>query len=150
MSVVVDEQGSPAGHLLPPEPRQPGTQRDEAGSQTRPEVGPPQSLSCVQPHLPPGRHSRPARSAPQFWVSVVVHSRQVCVTPSQSIGAGQSVSPRQPTQRAAPVSHLGNGVLQSLSEAQPVGAMHWSALPALVEQLWPAGQPLRGAGPQPG
>jgi hypothetical protein len=72
------------------------------------------------------------------------------VTPSQSIGAGQSVSPRQPTQRAAPVSHLGNGVLQSLSEAQPVGAMHWSALPALVVQLWPAGQPLRGAGPQPG
>jgi hypothetical protein len=83
-------------------------------------------------------------------VSLVVHSRQVWLAPSQIIGAGQSVSPRQATHRAAAVSHFDSGAAQSLSEAQPAGAMHWSAPPALVVQLWPAGQPLRGAGPQPG
>jgi hypothetical protein len=83
-------------------------------------------------------------------VSLVVHSRQVWVAPSQSIGAGQSVSPRQATHRAAAVSHFDSGAEQSLSDAQPVGAMHWSALPVTVEQLWPAGQPLRGACPHPG
>jgi hypothetical protein len=72
------------------------------------------------------------------------------VAPSQSIGAGQSVSPRQPTQRPDVMSHLDTGCAQSLSEAQGVGAVHWSVFPAVVEQLWPAGQPLRGAGPHPG
>jgi hypothetical protein len=68
-------------------------------------------------------------------VSLVVHSRQVWVAPSQIMGAGQSASPRQATHRAAAVSHFDRGGEQSLSEAQPVGAMHWSALPAAVKQL---------------
>src|SRR6185312_8056130 len=65
-SAVTEVQISPDGQPLPPVPRQPGTQRDEAGSQMRPDVVPPQSLSCVQPQRPPDRHCAPERSAPQF------------------------------------------------------------------------------------
>jgi hypothetical protein len=126
-SPVVEVQISPAGQLLPPLPRQPGTQREEVGSQTRPEVVPPQSLSCVQPHLPPGRHCAPARSAPQFCLSAVVHSTQVWPLPSQIMGAGQSRSARQPTQRPDVMSHRESGALQSLSEAQGPGIVHWPA-----------------------
>jgi len=148
-SAVVDVQSSPAGQALPPDPRQPGRQRDETGSQTRPEVVPPQSLSCVQPQRPPGRHCAPDRSAPQFWVSAVEHSRQMWVAPSQISGAGQSLSTRQPTQRPEPASQWASGATQSLSDAQAAVIVHWPAAPAAL-QVWPAGQPLRGAVPQPG
>ena len=148
-SAVTEVQISPDGQPLPPVPRQPGTQRDEAGSQMRPDVVPPQSLSCVQPQRPPDRHCAPERSAPQFWVSAVVHSRQVWLVPSQTSGAGQSLSTRQPTQRPLPASQCASGAAQSLSELQGLVIVHWPPLPAGL-QVWPDGQPLRGAVPQPG
>ena len=124
-SDVADVQVSPAGQALPPVPRQPGTQRDEVASQIRPEAAPPQSLSFVQPQRPPGRHCAPDRSALQFCMSEVEHSRQVCVVPSQISGAGQSLSTRQPTQRPLLMSQRESGGVQSLSDAQGFGIVHW-------------------------
>lgn len=124
-------------------------QREEAGSQTRPEVGPPQSLSCVQPQRPSTRHWLPASSTPQFWVSLLVHSRQLWVVASQTIGAGQSASARHATQRPFVMSQCDSGAGQSLSDAHGPGAVHWPP-PEVGAQVWPLGQPLRGDAPHPG
>jgi hypothetical protein len=48
------------------------------------------------------------------------------------------------------MSQRDSGALQSLSEAQAPGMVHWPALPLGALQVWPAGHPFRGADPQPG
>ncbi len=61
-------------------------------SQTRPDVGPPQSESVTQPHSPPGRQMPiPA----QFELSDGVHSTHVSDVVSQTSGDGQSLSMTQ-------------------------------------------------------
>jgi hypothetical protein len=69
--------------------------------------------------------------------------------PSQTIGAGQSSSTRQATQRPFVMSQRDSGAGQSLSEAHGAGVMHWPP-PAAGAQVWPLGQPLCGDAPHPG
>jgi hypothetical protein len=151
-AVVLDEQTWDTGQPLPPIPRQPGVQRPAPASQMRPEVVPPQSASVVQPHWPPVRQRAPARSALQAAVEVGVHSAQVRRVGSQTSGAGQSAFTRHSTQRAGTPtrSQRGRGSRQSLSIVQPVGSVHPPAPSRMPVQVWPVGQLLRGAVPQPG
>ena len=72
------------------------------------------------------------------------------MAPSQTMGAGQSSSERQATQRPSVASHLGRGARQSLSEAQGEVVVHWPAPAEVDVQLWPLGQPFLGAVPHPG
>jgi hypothetical protein len=76
IALVVELHTSPAGHPLPPVPRQPAAQALVAASHTRSDEAPPQSLSWTQPHVSDARHAAPALVALQFFVSCVVHGTQ--------------------------------------------------------------------------
>jgi len=101
MASVVDEQISEIGQPLLPDgaaaPRQPGSQRPMEASHTRPEVVPPQSLSCVQPHCPPARQAEPASSVLQAEVTAGVHSTQAWVGGSHTSPPEQSAVVRHCT-----------------------------------------------------
>jgi hypothetical protein len=101
MAAVVEEQSSEIGQPLLPvaaaAPRQPGSQRPMDASHTLPDVVPPQSLSCVQPHWPPGRQAEPASRPLQAAVTVGVHSTQACVGGSHTSPPEQSAVVRHCT-----------------------------------------------------
>jgi hypothetical protein len=119
IALVVELHTSPAGHPLPPVPRQPGVHALVAVLHTRSDVGPPQSLSCVQPHVSDARHVAPVPFALQFLVSCVVHCTQWFFA-SQTWGIpfapGQSESLMHWTQTCGcpSVSHTGVGAWQSV------------------------------------
>ena len=151
---VVDEQTCSLGQPLPPVPRQPGTQRDVVASHTRPDVAPPQSASARQPQIPSVRHWLPASSGRHcvLFVAPGTHSSHFFLVGLQTSGASQSVSKRHWTQcPSGPPLRLqwSSGARQSASEWH-IAPEHWPTPFMMSRQLWPVGQPLRGAGPQPG
>jgi hypothetical protein len=124
------------GHPFPPEPRQPGTQRALAESQTRPEVAVPQSESIAQPHEPPATQRAPARSTRHALSLAMVHSTHVLFDP-QTNGAAQSWSTRHWTQVStfSMVSHRGVGAAQSASLVQPAGVAQCPRPPKTPAQV---------------
>jgi hypothetical protein len=135
---------------LPPVARQPGTQRALVGSQMRPDVAPPQSVSIAQPHEPPATQRPPLRSTRQALWFAVVHSAQVCIEVSHTNGAAQSVSTRHCTQRStlSVMSQRPSGAAQSPSAAQVVAVVH-APTPPVTTHVWFVGHPLC-PGPHPG
>ena len=70
---------SGGGHLLPPVPRHPAMQVLLVGSQTRPEVAPPQSPSVAQPQVSEARQTLPAPEALGFWTSIPRRARYAAI-----------------------------------------------------------------------
>jgi hypothetical protein len=149
-AVPVAVQTSEAGQPLPPVARQPGTQRALVGSQMRPDVAPPQSVSIAQPHEPPATQRPPLRSTRQALWLAVVHSAQVRIEVSHTNGAAQSVSTRHCTQRStlSVMSQRPSGAAQSPSAAHEVAVVH-APTPPVTTHVWFVGHPLC-PGPQPG
>src|SRR5690606_15267984 len=119
IAFVVEVQRSCVGQPLPPVPRQPARQTLFVSSQTRPELGPPQSASVSHPHCPFGRQAPPAPSGSQLVVFVGVHSPQV-FWGVQTWLPGQSPSVVHCTQLLVVGSHTGVGSAHCVSSAQPV------------------------------
>ncbi len=151
MSPVVEVQVREVGQVLPPLPRQPGTQRALEASHTRPELEAPQSASVAQPQAPPPRQRLPATSARQALLLAGVHSTQVRRSVAQTNGAPQSPSARHCTQWFAPstISQRPVGAEQSASLPHPAEEAQWPSPAVTPTQVSPLGQPLR-PGPQPG
>ena len=115
---------------------------------------PPQSASATQPQRPSVRHWLPASSGRHcgLFAAPGTHSSHFFLVGSQTSGASQSVSKRHCTQcpSGPPLrSQCGSGARQSAS-VWHIAPEHWPTPFMMSRQLWPVGQPLRGAGPQPG
>jgi hypothetical protein len=151
ISTPAEVHASDAGQPFPPVIRQPGTQREVAASQTRPDVAPPQSASMAQPQDPPITQRAPARSARQADWSAGVHSTHIFEAVAQTNGAAQSALTRHWTQRSAVsvLSQRRNGSPQSASVTHPVTGSQRPTPATTSTHVWPPGQPLR-PGPQPG